>query len=693
MTTRTRLLLGLAFAVVAAPAAAQHPTTPPPPMALRPLTFPPFGSAVLDNGLELIVVENRELPVVSISLRLPAGSSYEPEGLEGLSGFVAELLNKGTATRTADEIAETIEGVGGSLNAGSGFDFFTISSTVLTEHVPLAFELMGDIVLNASFPSEELELARTRMLSSLEAEKSDPGALASRYFAKALYGDHPYGRRETEASVKAITVEGVREYAATRLVPEGALLVVAGDIDLAGVRRQAERHLGQWKGSPPATSFPAPPAARSTEILLVHRPGSAQSNLLVGNLALRPGDASYYGAVVANRVLGGGSDARLFKLLREEKGWTYGAYSSVVRRRDLGFFQASAEVRTPVTDSALTALLEQLNIVRTEAPADSEVTAAKGYLVGSFPRQIETPQQVAGQVSSVKLLGLGDDYLQTYRERLSAVSPTDAAAVARSVIHPDSAVIVAVGDGQAIYETLSAIAPVTIIDTDGEPLSAAALTVTATVLELNREHIVARRDSFQVVYQGNPIGAQVSEVATEGDELIYRETTAVPMAGIRGETVVRFDAASMTVRSVEETGQMQGQSTSTSLTYADGKVTGHIEVPDQSGTPSASDVDMAIIEGVVDGNAMMLLIPALGLAEGASLKANVFSTNDASVKPLTITVAGVEEVTVPAGTFTAFMVDVTGGQTPLKLWVSQETPRRIVRFEIVGQPVVFELVQ
>ena len=676
----------------AIPVLAQHPSSPPPAAPLRPLTFPSFGTATLENGLELLVVENRELPVVSITLTLPAGSSYDPLGMEGLAGMTAELLTKGTTTRNADQIAETIEGVGGNLNAGAGNDFFTVSTTVLTDHVSLAFELMADVLLNPTFPDEELELARTRFLSSLEAEKSSPDALADRYFMKTLYGDHPYARRATEASTRAITRDAVREYAGTRLKPRGALLVVSGDIDRAGARELARRHLGGWTGAAPAVRFPAPPAAKSTAILLVHRPGSAQSNIVVGNLAMPPGDSRYYAAVVANRVLGGGSDARLFKILREDKGWTYGAYSGVNRSKEVGYFQASAEVRTPVTDSALVELMAQLRTIRSEAPADSELVAAKGFLVGSFPRQIETPQQIAGQVSSVKLLGLGDDYLQTYRERLSAVTASQAMAAARAVIRPDSAVVVVVGDGQAVYGSLAAIAPVTIVDTDGKPLTVEALTIRATALDIDRSQIVARRDSFQVVYQGNPIGAQVSAVTTEGDELIYRETTAVPMAGIKGETTVRFDAATLDVLSVEESGQAGGQTTSTSLTYAEGRVQGRVEVPQQGGTPRVTDVDTTVVDGVVDGNAMMMLIPALALAPDAAITVNVFSANDVAVKPLSVKVSGVEDVTVPAGVFTAYRVDVAGGQTPLKLWVSQEAPRRIVRFEIVGQPVVFELV-
>jgi zinc protease len=306
-------------------AQAQFPTEPPPAMELRPLQFPPFQEATLDNGLTLLVVENHRLPVVSIRLSMLAGSRSDPAGLEGVADMTAELLTKGTERRSAEQIAEEIEGVGARLFANAGNDFFSVGTSVLTEHVELAFDLVSDVLLNATYPDEELELARKRALSGLKLEKSNPGALASRYFMRSLYGDHPYGRSATEESVENITREAVQQYAATYLKPGGGLLVLSGDISLDEGKKLAERFLGSWSGRPPAADYPAPPPARETSILLVHRPGSAQSNIRVGNLALRPGDDTYYPMVVANKILGGGTDARLFMILLEQKSWTYGA--------------------------------------------------------------------------------------------------------------------------------------------------------------------------------------------------------------------------------------------------------------------------------------------------------------------------------------------------------------------------------
>ena len=684
------LLLALAVAV---PAVAQYPTDPPPAAALAPLRFPPFGNARLANGLELVLVENHRLPVVSIQLSVPTGAVHDPQGQRGLAELTAELLTKGTATRTADQIAAEIEGAGGSLTAGAGEDFFTVSSTVLADRAELAFTLMGDVLLNSTFPESELELARRRFLSALQVERSQPEALADRFLARTLYGAHPYGSRNTEASVKAVTQASVKEFASTNLRPGGAMLVIAGALTLDQARTLAQRYLGSWRGQVPPRSYGQPPLPRATEILLVHRPGSEQSNIVIGNLGLRPGAPEYYATNVANKVLGGGADSRLFLILREQKSWTYGSYSSVSRPFDVGTFEATAEVRTTVTDSALTELLAQLRRIRTETVPDSELAAAKGFLTGVFPLSIETPQQIAGQVATQKRLRLGDDYLQRYRERIAAISADQARQAAARLIRPDSAVIVVVGDGAKIYEGLAAIAPVRIVDVDGNALTPADLIPTAAAVTLDAGQIVARRDSFAVMIQGNPMGAQVSEIKEEGDGLVYAEVTSIPLMGLTQNTRVRMERGSMAPLTIEQNGQIGGQATETRITVAGGRATGRAQSPQPGGQVKTVDVDTALAVGTFDTNQLQAVLPALALAEGASITVSVFNASDGSIKPVTFKVEGVEDVTVPAGTFSTFKVSMAGGDFPAVLYVSRETPRRVVKIEVVGQPVAFELVK
>jgi zinc protease len=670
---------------------AQYPTTPPPPGELRPLQFPEFQEATLDNGIQLVVVENNRLPIVSISFSLQAGSRYDPAGLEGLAGMVAELLSRGTTTRSADQIAEEIESVGANLSANASSDFITVSTTVISEHADLAFELIADVLINSTYTEMELELARTRILSSLRLEASDPNALATQFFASSVYGDHPYGRSQTEASVAAIMRSAVQQFAGMRLAPGGSLVVVSGDLSLADARRLLERYTGSWNGTPPTVETAAPPAPAPTKIVLVHRPGSAQSNIRVGNLAIKPGDDLFYPATVANRILGGGSAARLYEILRQQNGWTYGAYSGIQRRKDVGYFQANTEVRAEVTDSALAEILVQLRRMRTETVADSELTDAKGFLVGSFPLTIETPQQVAGQVARSRLLGLGDDYLHTYRERLAAVDATSAMDAARAVIHPDSAVVVVVGDGQAIYDGLAAIAPVTIVSIDGSYLTPADLTPTAVAIEFDRAQLVARRDSFQISFQGNPIGQQINELVIGSDVITYTETTDIPLMGMTQEATILLDPESLVPRSTEQVGLVAGQNIESHLTYEAGRVTGQVQVPQPTGEIETKQVDAQFVDGAVDASVIQMLLPSMPLAEGASLTVSAFTAAEGTVKPITVKVLGVEEVTVPAGTFSTYKVDVSGGEQPLILYVSTDTPRRVVRIELLAQPVVFEL--
>jgi len=687
--------LTLLLACTAVPAMAQYPTSPPPPAPLRPMQFPPFREARFANGLNLILVENHELPIVSVSLAMPAGARHEPAGREGLAGMVAQLLTKGTKTRTADQIAAEIEGVGGSLSASAGDDFFTVSVTVLTDQLDLGLGLLSDVLLNATFPDDEVELARKRVLSSLEVEKSQPGALGGKFFARALYGDHPYGRSASDTSIRAITREEIQGFAASWLKPRGALLVVAGDLSLTDARQQIERHLGGWTGAAPAGTVPPPPAAGPTSILLVHRPGSAQANIVVGNLALTASDPLYYPATVGNKILGGGADSRLFLILREQKGWTYGASSGLSRRREVGHFSAGTEVRTAVTDSALTELLSQLRRMRTEPVADSELVAAKGYLVGSFPLSIETPQQVAGQVSTVKLLGLPDDYLRTYRDRLAAATAAEVMAAARRVIRPDSAVIVVVGDGTAIYQNLAKIAPVRVVDIDGKPLAPEDLAPKAAgPLALDAAQLVSRRDSFQVSVQGNPFGYMTADLALSADSAAYVEETVIAAAGFRQRTVVRLDPATFATRSVEQTGSGAGQTMEIRLVYESGRVKGRAQTPvPGAAAPKVTEVDTALAEGAIDINAFQPLVAALPLAEGASITVGAFEASENATRTLTAKVTGTQDVTVPAGTYSAFRVEVSGGSQPYVFYVSRETPRRLLKIEIVGQPLVFELVK
>ena len=677
------------------PSAQSFPTQPPRPTPLSPVRFPPFKEATLASGLQLVVVEHHEQPAVSVSLSFRAGGIYDPPGKEGLAELVAELLTKGTTSRSAEQMAATIEGVGGSLSASASEDFLTISADALSDQVGLVFDLLGDVVRHAMFPESELALARTRALSALALELSQPASVAGRIFAKEIYGPNPYGRSATRESYNAVTRDDVAQLAADRLRPAGALLVVAGDVTELQVRGLVEQAFAGWRGGPPATrALPPPPATAATDILLVHRPGSTQANIVLGNTTILATDPGYYPGRIATQVLGGGADSRLFLILREQKGWTYGAYAHLRRYRGLGYWQATAEVRTEVADSALSELLRQLDRVRTQVISDSELTAAKGFLVGSFPLTIETPSQIASQVATVKLLGLGDDYLRLYRDRLAAVTALQARAAAARLYRRGALTIVVVGDAAKLYDRLQAIAPLRMVDVDGKPLTPADLAPPTGPVALDATQLAAHTDSSRVVIQGNPVGFTVSEIRRPPpDSLLYTERSNLANGTFQQQTTLVLEPASGLVRQVDQVTTQQGQKAETHLSYAGGRVKGASATPQPDGSVKRFEIDTALPPGTVDENAVPFVVPALPLAPGKTFAMTFFTPSENAIKVLTFKVSAPESVTVPAGTFQGFRIDVTGSRVPFTMYVGTDTPRRLLKTEFVGQPFVVELVK
>jgi zinc protease len=684
------LLLG-SSALVPRVGVAQFPTTPPPASPIKAAAFPPFQQATLPNGVQLLVVQSLKQPVVSISLSFAAGSAYDPAGKSGLAEMVAGLLTKGAGTRSAEEISAAIEGVGGSIAAGADADYLTVGADVLERDAKLAFELVADAAIRPAFPERELELLRTQTLSALQLELSQPASLAARAFAKVLYGDHPYSRKSDPASVKAITRSDVVQYHKDRVRPAGALLVVAGSLSLAEAQKLATAAFEGWTGAAAsAVAFKSPPVRTATTIVLVHKAGAVQSNILAGNLTWMPSDPRSYGAAVANRVLGGGANARLFLTLREKKSWTYGAYSSLQRPRDIGSFVANTEVRTDVTDSALVELLSQLRRIGAEPIPAAELADATNSLTGAFPLSIESANQVASQVAAAKLRGLPADYVATYRQRIGAVTAADAQAAARAAVRPDQGLIVVVGDGVKLYDKLRTVAPVTIIAADGSPLTPADLVVKAAALDLAMERLVPRADSFAIMVNGNPLGWQTSKLEKEAGGWRYSERAQIASL-FQQSTDVRF-SESLDMRSVHQTGKQGGQDLKIDVTYAGGRAKGSATTPGQGGAKT-TDIDAEVPAGALDDNLVSPILPALKWASGAKFNVLVFQSAKGTALTLSVAVTGEESIKVPAGTFDAWKADVTGGQAPITVWVEKSGAHRLLKLALVGQPIDFQLVK
>jgi zinc protease len=547
-------------------------------------------------------------------------------------------------------------------------------------------ELVADVGMNPSFPEEEVASARARALAQLQQWMADPSYVANRRFMERLYGAHPYGLYRSPESLGALDRQAFVDFHRAHFHPGNALLVVAGDVDPARVEAMARERFGGWaRRGAVAPRYTGIPAARPTRIVLVHRPGAVQSSVRAGSLAIRAGDPDYPALLVMNKILGGGSDSRLFDILREQRGWTYGAYTDLNRPRDMGRVQAGMEVRSEVTDSAVAELLVQLRRIATEPVAAEELEAAKGYLVGSFPIGVQTAEQVAGQVAITRLLGLPVEDLLQRRERIAAVSVNDVRRVAARYLRPDSLAVVVVGDAARVMAGLERIAPVELVDLEGRPMDRAALEVRASGERFDMARLRPAVLEYTFLAQGNPIGRSTSTLSRDGAG--WKSELALQFGAVQQTITARWGADWTPIDYAETyAGAFEGRA---EVRLADGRLTGSATMPAQAG--GSKTFDAAMVPGAAWSMMDEVMLSTAELAEGKTIVIPVFNTSTGAVAPVTFKVGAAESVTVPASTFQAFRVESTGGSSPLTLWLRVDAPHVLVRQELVGQPLVSEL--
>lgn len=430
--------------------------TPPPPLEPRPITLPTSVETTLPNGLAVVVVEDPRLPLVSYRLAIRTGDSHEPRELPGLLDMLTGLLTEGTESRTSREIADQVARLGATLQAGSSSDYTTIAASSLTMFSEDILQLMADVVLRPVFPENEVELAKQNTKESLKQQRAQPAFLASEMVAKVMYGDHPYSvTAPTPESIDATTRQHLTDFHKSKFIANNAVMVVVGDVQRDTVMRQVENVFGAWsQGTIEPDNFPPPPERTSRQAYVVDRPGSAQANIIIANHGITRTSPDYFPLLVMHTILGANASSRLFMNLREDKGYTYGAYSSLDARRTAGTFRATAEVRTPVTGDSLKEFFYELGRIRTEPVSEKEITDAKSYLTGVFPIRLETQEGVIDQLVQIKMFGLANDYLELYRSRVQAVTSEQIQEVAQKYVQPDSAALVIVGDGKQLSDQI-----------------------------------------------------------------------------------------------------------------------------------------------------------------------------------------------------------------------------------------------
>jgi len=441
---------------------------PPKPGPAPEIQLADYESFTLDNGMDVIVVENDKLPRVSYQLSLDVPMHMEGENA-GLSGMAGQLLRSGTTSRSKAELDEAVDFIGASLStSGSG-----VFASSLTKHKDELLKLMTDVLYNPAFPEEEFAKIKQQTVSNIAASMDDPNFIAGNVSRVMVYGsDHPYGEIQTQQTIEGLTAEKCRMYYDTYFTPEIATLVIVGDITVKEAKQDAEKYFGTWEGedlSENDFAKPQPPA--QTQVDFVDKSGAVQSVVdITYPIYLKPGDDDFIAVNVMNSILGGGSNGRLFKNIREDKGFTYGAYSNVSTDEEVGRFRAYASVRNEVTDSALVEFMNEFEKLRTEKVGDRELRLAKNNLAGSFARGLESAQQIANFARNTKRYNLPDDYYSNYLKMLSDVTANDVMRVAKKYLMPDNAHIVVVGSKSDVAGSLKPFGPVNYFDAFGNPV-------------------------------------------------------------------------------------------------------------------------------------------------------------------------------------------------------------------------------
>jgi predicted Zn-dependent peptidase len=434
-------------------------TKKPEPAPAKEIKIGEYQKFELKNGLKVIVVENDKLPRVAFSLIVDRDPIVESDKVGYLS-MVGQLMRSGTTIRSKSQLDEEVDFIGASLSASSN----SVFASSLTKHTENLLDLMMDMLFNPSFPEEELNKIKKQTISGLKANQDDPNAISSSIRAALLYGsDHPYGEIQLEEHVENITVSDIQEYYNTYFKPNISYLAIVGDITLKEAKKIAKQRFGSWeRGDVQKLTYDMPSAPEGNKVALVNRSNSVQTVLnLSYPINLQPGTPEVIKARVMNQVLGGSSASRFFRNIREEKGFTYGAYSSISSDELVGNFNASASVRTEVTDSSVVEFLYEMERITKEEVNEEELQRAKNVIIGSFGRSLERPQTIASFAINQERYGLDENYYNNYVKNVQSVTKSEVMDIAKAYIKPDNTYIIAVGKTNEIAKKMEQFGVVT----------------------------------------------------------------------------------------------------------------------------------------------------------------------------------------------------------------------------------------
>jgi predicted Zn-dependent peptidase len=440
--------------------------------------LPKAQEATLSNGLQVVLLENHKVPTFSMQMVVLSGGLSDPQTARGVASFTASLLREGTAKRSSKDISEQSESLGAVIGANAGLAGFTSNVTAagLVENFDQTLEIFADVVRNPTFPAAEVDKYKARSLAQLPLQRSNPQLLAAERFNRAIYGEHPASLvLPPVESLRTLTPDALKQFHQTYYRPNNAILAVTGDITMKELIPRLEKAFGDWqKAEVPATKIPTVAALSKPGIFLIDRPGSVQTVLQLGNVGIERTNPDYFSVLVMNQIFGGGPQARLFMNLREDKGYTYGAYSGFGGSKFPGTVQASSSVRTDVTEGALKEFMYEIKRMRDEKVPAEELENAKRSIIGSFALSLEQPQALLSNIVTQKLYGFPVSYWDDYPQQVSRITVDDVQRAAQKYLDLPHLQIVAVGDAAKVRNALATYGSVEQYDAEGKVVNPAA---------------------------------------------------------------------------------------------------------------------------------------------------------------------------------------------------------------------------
>ena len=554
--------LGL-VALCAVPSGAQVRDWPseraPRPLAAREVRFPPYEVRTLANGMQVIAVLHHEQPAVSMRLLVRAGSVQDPAGKVGVASLTAALLDQGTTTKSAEQIADHIDFIGGALGTGSGPDLSFVNAVVMKDAFGVALDLIADLAHNPAFAPEEIDRQKQQSISSLQVSFQDPDYVANVLFDRLVYGFHPYGlpNNGTPDTLARLTREDLRAYHRRYYVPNNMILAIVGDVTSEEAFAGAERVFGRWPRADVVAEAIIDPPPSTRRIVIVDKPDSVQTEIRVGQLAIPRRHPDFMAWDLAVKILGGEGANRLHRVLRSERGLTYGASADTEARKQSGDYVAETDTRTDTTGEALRLMIDEFAKLPRDRVFERELSDAQAYLSGSFPLTIETPNDIATQVLNVVFYDLPVEEIGTFPTRVQAVTPDDIQRVARQYIRTDRLSIVLVGNAAAFIPQLREVG-----FTEFDVIPIAQLDIMSSTLRSDgRPQAAGRKGPSRIESAYSPLTAQAAQVDARATDLLQRVVEA--RGGLEALRKVRT-----VVADAETTFQMErGTLSSTTKTY------------------------------------------------------------------------------------------------------------------------------